>query len=88
MLAFLRFFVMAFVVATTLYAILWFRYRALRRRKILQDWKEDHSDRNLKTFIAEETRRWDRIRHRNLIVLLYLLPTALVTTIIYLTNFH
>lgn len=88
MLAFARFFIMAMVVATVLYVVLWFRLRVRRRRLILQDWKEDHSDRSLKTFLAEETARWDRIRHISLITCVYVLPAVTIAVVIYLTNFY
>ncbi|GAA4221434.1 hypothetical protein J4E08_05195 [Sagittula sp. NFXS13] len=88
MLAFVRFFFIAFLFATVLYIALWFSFRMRRRRLILMDWKTDHSDRKLKTFLAEETARYDRIRHLSLIAVLYVLPFVTVTVIIYLTNFH
>lgn len=88
MLAFARFFFVAFLLATVLYVALWFSLRARRRKLILQDWKTDHSDRRFKVFLAEETKRYDRIRHISLISALYVLPTLTVSVIIYLTNFY
>ncbi|MFW2589683.1 hypothetical protein [Sagittula sp. SSi028] len=88
MLGFLRFSVLAFALSTLTFLVLWFHFRIRRRRLIQKAWKEDHSHRKLQVYLAEEHARWDRIRRRNLIVLVYVLPLCLVTTIIYLTNFH
>ena len=88
MLAFARFLIVGLVICTVLYVVLWFRLRARRRRLILEDWKTSHRDTRFRTFLDEETARYDRLRHRSLIALVYVLPIATVTAIIYLTNFH
>ncbi|EBA06373.1 hypothetical protein [Sagittula stellata] len=88
MLAFGRFFILAFVICSAAYVVLWLSLRARRRRLILEEWKANPDEMSLHAYLDAETTRWDRARHRTLIVLVYILPMCAVTAIIYLTNFH
>jgi hypothetical protein len=90
--AFLRFIVIAAVLLTALYAVSWISLRRRRRRLLLEEWKETRkgpvTETRMREWLYDQTRRFDRMRTRQLFVLVYLLPLCTVATIIYLTNFH
>ncbi len=90
--AFLRFLVIGAVVLTAIYAVSWISLRRRRRRLLLAQWKHERtgptSRTKMREWLWDEARRYDRMRTRQLFVLVYLLPLCTVATIIYLTNFH
>ena len=88
MLAFARFLMIGLVLCTAVFAVLWVSLRVRRRRLLLESWKTDGQGQQLHDWLDDEHARYDRIRLRSLIALVYVLPLGAVTAIIYLTNFH
>ncbi|KUF10611.1 hypothetical protein [Pseudoponticoccus marisrubri] len=88
MLALARFLVLGFVVLTVVYGSLWFYLRANRREQLERMWETDPQGLPQKDFIQLGLAYHDRLRHRFLIITVYVIPLSLVTLIVYLTNFH
>ena len=88
MLAFARFVILGFVLCTVVYVAAWFYLRSRRRGLLMQAWDQEDTGETLDDFLAKGHARYDRLRHRTLVALVYILPLVIVVTIIYRTNFE
>lgn len=84
----LRLAVVGFLVLTVIYVILSLYSRAMRRRKLLAEWEATGQPGDRDTFLQEGLHDYDDSLRRKLILGVYVVPVVVVTTIIYLTNFH
>ncbi|WP_375229217.1 hypothetical protein [Roseobacter sp. S98] len=81
-----RLFLMGFVVLSVVYACLWFFFRARRREKLEATWDAGKGDGSRAQFVRSGLERYHRPLKRNLILGVYVLPTAALALLIYLTN--
>ena len=81
-----RLFLMGFVVLSVVYACLWFFFRARRRENLEATWDAGKGDGSRAQFVREGLERYHRPLKRNLILGVYVLPTAALALLIYLTN--
>lgn len=88
MLALARFLILGFVVLGVIYGSLWFALRARRRDKLQILWETRHADRPREEFVRQGLEHHDRLRHRFLVVTVFVLPVCVVLGIIYTTNFQ
>jgi len=87
MAAFLRLVVFGFLILSVIYVIVSFWSRAVRRRKLEQEWNDTGHPGDKETYMTEGMEQYDRSLRRKLILLIYVVPVVVVGTIIYVTNF-
>lgn len=87
MFALARLAVVGFIVLTVIYVVVSIWSRQVRRRKLKARWKEEGMTGDRDAFIREGLEDYDDSFRRKLILLVYIIPVALVITIIYVTNF-
>ncbi len=84
--AFARFVILFMLIATVVYALLWFRLRNRREARLRAEWETDHEAEDLDAFLRRGHAQYTRSRHRMLVLLFYVLPFLLIATLIYRTN--
>ena len=86
MFALARLVIIGFVLLTIIYLCLSLYSRSVRRRKLNAEWEADpNGDRD--AFVDAGLEDYDGSLRRKLILGVYVVPTVLIGTIIYLTNF-
>ncbi|MRU15930.1 hypothetical protein FDP25_10880 [Roseovarius sp. A21] len=87
MLAFLRLVVFGFLILSVIYVIVSFWSRAVRRRKLEQEWNDTGRPGDKDTYMTKGMAQYDRSLRRKLILLIYVVPVVVISVIIYVTNF-
>ena len=87
MLAFLRLVVFGFLILSVIYVVVSFWSRSVRRRKLEQEWNDTGRPGDKDTYVTQGMAQYDRSLRRKLILLIYVVPVAVVSVIIYVTNF-
>lgn len=87
MMAFLRLVVFGFLILSVIYVIVSFWSRAVRRRKLENDWIETGRPGDKETYIETGMAQYGQSLRRKLILLIYVVPVVVIGTIIYVTNF-
>jgi Ca2+/Na+ antiporter len=82
-----RLFVVAFVVLTVIYVSISLYSRAVRREKLEREWDEEIREGDREAFVKEGLADYDGSLRRRLILAVYIIPVAIVGTIIYLVNY-
>ena len=77
-----------FVVQTIAYVVLSVWSRAVRRRKLIEEWEEEGQPGDRAAFLRDGLERYDNSLRRRLILGVYVVPVVVIGTIIYLTNFR
>ncbi|ARE41861.1 Cation/multidrug efflux pump [Rhodovulum sp. P5] len=87
MFAFLRFAVIGFVILSVIYVALSLYSRAVRRAKLKREWEDEigYGDRDV--YVREGLEDYDSSLRRKLILGVYVVPVAVIGTIIYITNY-
>ncbi|SMX26611.1 hypothetical protein TRP8649_00695 [Pelagimonas phthalicica] len=88
MFAMLRFLVLALIVQTVIFVILWIRWRNAKQEELEQDWLSQGQPDDREQFIDQGLAESGKQRRTMLFLLVYVLPICIVASIIYLTNFH
>lgn len=83
----IRLFVVAFVVLTVIYISISLYSRAVRREKLEREWDEEIREGDREAFVKEGLADYDGSLRRRLILAVYIIPVAIVGTIIYLVNY-
>lgn len=83
----IRLFVVAFVVLTVIYVSISLYSRAVRREKLEREWDEEIREGDREAFVKEGLADYDGSLRRRLILAVYIIPVAIVGTIIYLVNY-
>lgn len=83
----IRLAVIWFVVLTIIYICVSLYSRSVRKGKLREDWAEDSNGQTLDEFMREGLEDYDNSLRRKLILGVYIVPTALVCVLIYVTNF-
>lgn len=86
MFALARLIIVGFVVLTIIYLCLSWYSRSVRRAKLEEEWHQN-PDGDKQAFVEQGLEDYDSSLRRKLIWGVYVIPTALVVLIIYLTNF-
>ncbi|MBK5933158.1 hypothetical protein C8N32_10849 [Rhodovulum imhoffii] len=86
MIAFARFFIIAFIVLTVTYIILSIRGRAAARDRLEQEWDEEVQAGDRDAYIEEGLRAYDGSLRRKLILGVYVVPAVVIGTILYVVN--
>lgn len=86
MFALLRLVLILGVVLTVAYVVLSRWSRAVRRRRLTEDWTP--ADGPLEAHVARGLVAYDHSLRRRLILGVYILPLCLIGVIVYLTNFQ
>jgi len=87
MIALARLIVFGFVGLSIVYICLSLYSRAVRRRKLAEEWEEQQPPMPRDTFIRVGLEEYDGSLRRKLILSVYIVPTLLIALIIYLVNF-
>ncbi len=87
MFAFVRLFIIGFVILTVIYAGVSLWSRQVRRGKLKRRWKEEGRPGEREAYIKAGLEEYDDSFRRKLILLVYIIPLAVVGTIIYVVNF-
>lgn len=87
MIGFIRLVIMLFVVLTVVYVCLSFYSRAVRRSKLRKKWHDGKQLVDRDTFVQRGLERYDGSIRRKLLLGVYVVPVAVIGTIIYLTNY-
>jgi len=84
---FVRFLVFGFVAMSIVYACLWFYSRSVRREKLEKEWDDEQPDgKSRADFVNEGMEAYHSSLRPKLLLLVYVVPTIVVGTIIYVTN--
>lgn len=83
----IRLFAVVFVVLTVIYVSVSLYSRAVRREKLEREWDEEIRVGDRNAFVREGLRDYDTSLRRRLILGIYIIPVAIVGTIIYLVNY-
>lgn len=83
----IRLFALVFIVLSVIYVSLSLYSRSVRRDKLEQEWDEAPRDGDRDAFIREGLEDYDSSLRRKLILGVYIVPVAIVGTIIYLVNY-
>lgn len=84
----IRLFIFAFIVLTVIYVSISLYSRALRREKLERQWDEEAGQQgDREAFVREGLELYDKSLRRRLILAVYIIPVAIVGTIIYLVNY-
>ena len=88
MAALARLLLILFVVQTVSYVSLSLYSRAVRRDKLEAEWDEEIGEGDREAFVREGLEDYDHSLRRKLILGVYVIPIALIGTIIYFTNYR
>ena len=86
---FIALIVFGFIALSVLYLMISVYSRSVRREGLEKSWDSDHTDRDSterEDYITQGMAEYERGFRKKLIVLVYVLPVILVTTILILTN--
>ncbi|WP_204113160.1 hypothetical protein [Shimia biformata] len=87
MLGLLRLIFFGFIFLTIVYVIVSAWSRSVRRGKLKTWWEEEGRPGDLETYVEQGLKEYDGSLRRKLIWGVYIVPTVLVVTIVYVTNF-
>ncbi|WP_294614331.1 hypothetical protein [uncultured Roseovarius sp.] len=87
MLALLRLVVFGFIVLTVIYVGISLYSRSVRRRKLLEDWRDTGRPGDKDTYIETGMAQYEHSLRRRLIWLVYIVPITVIALIIYTMNF-
>ena len=88
MVALMRLVIFGFVLLTGVYLGLSWYSRSVRRRKMQVDWEAAGKPGDRDAYIEAGMAQYEQSLRRRLILLIYVVPVAAVTVIIYMTNFR
>ncbi|MEM9966829.1 MAG: hypothetical protein AAF755_01875 [Pseudomonadota bacterium] len=86
MVAFVRLMLLALFCLTIVYVCLSFYFRALRRERLLEKWRQGSQRLDCDTFVQRGLERYDGIVRRRLLIGVYILPAMVFAVVIYITN--
>ena len=84
--ALLRVLLVALVFQTVVFVSLWFYAKARRREWLQQDWAASEKTQTLDTYLLTGKKAFEARLLRQLIIGVYLVPSGLLTLLIYLTS--
>lgn len=87
MLALARLVVFGFLILSVIYVCLSLYSRSVRRGKLEAEWDEEIKEGDREAFVKEGLEEYDGSLRRKLILGVYVIPIALISFIIYATNF-
>jgi len=87
MIALLRFLLLGVVVLTVVYVCVSLYSRAARREKLEREWDEEIREGDREAFIRDGLEDYDGSLRRKLILGVYVIPTIVVATIVYIVNY-
>ena len=85
--AIIRLFIIAFVVLSVIFVCVSLYSRAARRDKLEREWEEEGSHGDMDAFIKAGMTEYDGSLRKRLILGVYVIPTVIVATIIYVVNY-
>lgn len=88
MLALMRLLIFGLIALTALYLGLSWYFRSVRRQRMTQDWEEAGRPGDREAYIEAGMMQYQQSLRRRLIWLVYIVPVAVVTVVIYVTNFR
>lgn len=88
MLALMRLLIFGLIALTALYLGLSWYFRSVRRQRMAQDWEEAGRPGDREAYIEAGMMQYQQSLRRRLIWLVYIVPVAVVTVVIYVTNFR
>lgn len=84
---FIRFLLMGFVVMSAVYVTVWFYSRSVRREKLENAWAEEQPEGiSRDVYVAKGMEEYHTSLRPKLLLLIYVIPTIVVGTIIYIVN--
>ena len=76
-----------FVVLTVIFVILSVRSRRARRRELMVEWDAGAMEGDREAWISAQLKAYDHSLRRKLILGVYIVPLAVIGTIIYVVNY-
>lgn len=87
MIAFLRIAVIGFVVLTVFYVLIGIYVRSLRRERLEEMWEEEGRPGDRADYVTRGMAAYNASLRPRLLLFVYIIPTIVVGTIIYVTNY-
>lgn len=92
MLGLIKLVVFGFVILSVIYGLVWLYSRSVRREKLEKEWDADNPEggdpQARETYVAEGMEDYHSSIRPKLILLVYIIPTALVIAVLILTNWN
>jgi hypothetical protein len=83
----IRLIVFGFIFLTVIYVGLSFYSRAVRRRKLMQEWEDEGMEGDKEDWVRAGLKEYDQSLRRKLILGVYVVPLVVIGTIVYLVNY-
>lgn len=87
MMALMRLLIFGAIALMALYLGLWWYLRSKARRRIEQDWQDTGRPGDLEAYLEAGMAQYEPGLRRRLVLFVFLLPLAVITLMIYVTNF-
>ena len=87
MAALVRLIIIGGILLTIVYVALSMYSRAVRRGTLEADWNVQGRPGSMEDFVSKGLKEYEGSLRRKLILLVYIVPISVVTTIVYLTNY-
>ena len=82
----IRLIVFGFIILTVIYVVLSLYSRSVRRGKLRQEWEDEGIEGDKEDWVRAGLKDYDQSLRRKLILAVYVVPLAVIGTIIYLVN--
>ncbi|MGR3493225.1 MAG: hypothetical protein ACU0DW_14295 [Shimia sp.] len=86
--AFIRLFILVFLISTLLYVVVAWSARARQRERLKLQWRDELRVGDRDRWMREELAKYDRSLQARLILGLYVVPFLFVGAMIYLQNWY
>ena len=83
----IRLIVFGFIILTVIYVVLSLYSRSVRRGKLRQEWEDEGIEGDKDDWVRAGLKEYDQSLRRKLILGVYVVPLAVIGTIIYLVNY-
>ena len=83
----IRLIVFGFIILTVIYVVLSLYSRSVRRCKLRQEWEDEGIEGDKDDWVRAGLKEYDQSLRRKLILGVYVVPLAVIGTIIYLVNY-
>lgn len=84
---FVRFLLIGFILMSIVYVTVWFYSRSVRREKLENAWAEEQPEGVTRdAYVAEGMTKYHSSLRPKLLLLIYVVPTIVVGTIVYIVN--
>jgi len=84
---FVRFLLIGFILMSIVYVTVWFYSRSVRREKLENQWDSDQPEGiSREAFVTQGMEKYHSSLRPKLLLLIYVIPTIVVGSIVYIVN--